>query len=337
MLASLRTVLVGFGRIAAGYAHDRRMARWFPYATHAQVLRAHPDFDWCATVDPDVDARANAIREWGVTESVADVAQLSDPGKFDVAVLATPPNSRLGILDQLPNLKAVIVEKPLGSDLVAARSFLQACAARNILVQVNFPRRGDSKMRCLSKSLHEKIGRVQAAFSLYGNGLDNNGSHIVDWARMFLGEIAWVRSIPEGPIVNEGPIEGDASVPFVLGFESGACLMTQPLTFADYRENSLEIWGGGGTLSFRQEGLSAAILPRVEHRFLEHAFEISSDNPTTVLTGQGQAIYELYGNLTRALSNGESLWSSGLDALRVMEIIYAIRRSLTEDGRRISV
>lgn len=333
----LRTILVGFGRIAAGYARDVRMARWFPFATHAQVLSAHSAFDWMAAVDPDPAARFAALQDWGIKEVVGELSQLADPKLFEVAVLATPPDNRLGILERLPNLKGIIVEKPLGDDLDASRAFLAACAARDILVQVNFARRGDNVMRRLAASLPEDIGPVQAAFALYGNGLNNNGSHIVDWARMFLGEVAWVRASAEGPVITEGPVPADTSIPFVLGLESGVNLIAQPLTFKKYRENSLDIWGQLGRLSFYQEGLIASVSSRVEHRFIGDYFEIASDSPHAIHTGQGTAMYELYGNLSRAIEKSELLWSSGQSALRVMEILAAIRRSFTEGGRQVKV
>ena len=34
-----RTIIVGFGGVARGLAQDAKMAQWFPYAAHAQVLR----------------------------------------------------------------------------------------------------------------------------------------------------------------------------------------------------------------------------------------------------------------------------------------------------------
>lgn len=337
MPVSLGTLLVGFGRIAAGYAQDLRMAEWFPYSTHAQVLRTHPSFEWLAVVDPDPFARADAIRDWSVREVVADMEQLADPSLFEVAVIATPPDNRLGLLEYLPNLKAVIVEKPLGVTGVSAERFLNICAERDILVQVNFPRRGDSEMRRLAASLPKEIGRAQAAFSLYGNGINNNGSHIVDWAQMFLGEVKWVRAIQEGPLINESPILGDRNFPFVLGFASGVCLMAQPLTFSNFRENSLEIWGERGRLSFWQEGLTATISPRTNHRFLTTNFEIASDCPDTHLTGQGEAIYGLYDNLARAIKSGETLWSSGQAALGVMKVMEAIQHSFTKMGSRVEI
>jgi predicted dehydrogenase len=333
----LRTVLIGFGRIAAGYAHDTRMGRWFPFATHVQVLRTHPAFALMAVVDTDQHARNNAQQNWGIANAVSTLDELENPSMFEVAVIATHPERRFNILERLPNLKAIIVEKPLATDLLTARDFLNKCASRNILVQVNFPRRGDTEMRRLADTILENIGEVQAAFALYGNGLNNNGSHIVDWARMFLGEVNWVRALPDGPNIAEEHIFRDTSIPFILGFMRGGCLMVQPLTFANFRENSLDIWGEKGRLSFWQEGLIASTFSRTEHRFLDANFEIACDRPRIALTGQGKAIYELYSNLTRALLDGEALWSSGKQALKVMEIVTAIRQSFVEGGKRVNV
>ena len=328
----LRTVLIGFGNIAAGYASDDRMARWFPFATHAQVLKAHPAYDWAAVVDLNPDSQINAYKDWGVQEAVSDVSQLADPSRFEVAVFATPPQSRLGFIEWLPNLKGIMVEKPLGTDFGTARAFLDDCASRNISVQVNFPRRGDIEMRRLASGLTSNIGRIQAAFALYGNGLINNGSHIVDWARMFLGEVIWAQAISKGPVIKQGPIPGDFNISFCLGFGSGTCLMAQPLDFVNFRENSLDIWGDKGRLSFWQEGLTVSISPLVEHRFMDNEFEIASDDVKTSLTSQGEAMFHLFSNLERAILMGETLWSDGESALRTMETLDALMRSFSEGG-----
>ena len=43
--------IIGFGNIAANYADDIFMQKWFKYSTHLQVLRDHPDFYLKAIVD----------------------------------------------------------------------------------------------------------------------------------------------------------------------------------------------------------------------------------------------------------------------------------------------
>ena len=91
---SYRTALIGFGRIAAGYADDRAMARHFSHATHAQVLTDHGAFEWCAVVDPSEDAQTAARQRWSVAEVAADAAALACRDDIAVAVLASPPEAR---------------------------------------------------------------------------------------------------------------------------------------------------------------------------------------------------------------------------------------------------
>ena len=55
-------------------------------------------------------------------------------------------------------------------------------------------------------NLNKDIGKIQSAFGLYGNGLNNNGTHLIDWSRMFLGEVNWVQAIANGECLKEGPI-----------------------------------------------------------------------------------------------------------------------------------
>lgn len=333
----MRVLIVGFGAIAQRYALDRVMARWFPFATHAQVLQAHPEFELTAVVDRDEQARGEAREKWGIKETVAHLEDLRDADQYDILVLATPPEVYLECLDVAPNIKAVVVEKPLGLSVDIARDFLNRCESTNILVQVNFPRRADRVMRSLVKALPENLGEIQMATALYGNGLINNGSHVIDWARMFLGEVSWVSTFSEAPIVHESPFADDFNIPFVAGFENKSYLTASPLKFSHFRENSLDIWGSRGRLSFYQEGLMAKSYSLSEHRFSSDSREIPSDRPDVFLTDQGRAMYELYDNLYRCLTRNELLCSPGISALRVMEIIEAIRYSHSKGGVSVKV
>src|SRR5690606_11475112 len=120
---------------------DTRMAQYFPDASHAQVLARHEAFDFAAVVDHSEEARGRAQRDWRVPVVAADLQSLPERGRFTAAVIATPPVERLAVLEALPNLRAVLVEMPLGTTLKEARDFVDVCAARKIAVQVNYWRR----------------------------------------------------------------------------------------------------------------------------------------------------------------------------------------------------
>lgn len=339
MMRAYRTALIGFGKMAQGYSHDAAMALYYPYASHAQVLRDNPRFDWCAVVDPDEGARSSAIRDWGISNSVPSPEAIAGREEIEVAVLATPPERRLGALDSLPALKAVLVEKPLGVDLESARVFVEACRERNILVQVNLWRRADKALARLAKGeLQNRIGRVQAATFVYGNGLRNNGTHMVDLARIFFGEIARVQRIGAGEGHVEGPIPGDANPTFAIVTETGLNVLFQPLSFAHYRENGVTLWGETGRLEIMNEGLVIQSCGMADNRAMQGEAEIAHDRPERLETSVGHALYRLYDDLAAALDADDAtrLCSPGVSALKTTAIVEAVAAA-PADGRSVDV
>ncbi|MBI4615059.1 MAG: Gfo/Idh/MocA family oxidoreductase [Planctomycetes bacterium] len=174
--ARYRTALAGFGQSAHGLAAGRRMAAYFPCATHAQALSEHPAFEWAGVLErsPETRARAREILPAGVATDRLE--ELRDRCAPEVAVLAIPPSGRFEVIESLPSLSAVLVEKPLGWDLSQARAFLYLARERGILVLVNYWRRTDESTRALAPGgMEERIGPVQSVWGVYGNGLPATG------------------------------------------------------------------------------------------------------------------------------------------------------------------
>lgn|GEM_PF-482602 len=332
------TAIVGFGRMGRGYAADPVMARYYRYAAHAQVLTEHRAFDWRAVVDPDPAALAEARDDWRVPVAAADVAALGAPAGIEVAVLATAPDARLGVLDAFPGLRAVLVEKPLGTTLAAARLFLDSCAARNVMVAVNIWRRADEVLRRLAAGeLEERIGKLQGGIALYGNGLLNNGTHMVDMVRMLCGEVVGCTLLGVDTGFCEGPIPGDRNPRFALDLAGGATIAFQPVRFTDYRENGLILWGERGRFEVMNEGLSNAFYSRQANRAMQGEREIAFDAPERLASSVGTALYAMYDNIAHALDAGDPslLASTGDSALETARIVEAVA-SLTLERRTVA-
>lgn len=313
------------------------MARHFRYASHAQVLEDHPAFTWDAVLDPDESSLERVRERWPSPRGVRRLDDLQDPGSFDVAVLAIPPGRRAELVEALPGLRAVIVEKPLGEDLREAEHFLEICRNRGILVQVNLIRRGDLGLTRLMRERSRTLGSVQAASGYYGNGLVNNGSHLVDLIRMVVGEVEWVQAIGGVPSILEGPLPGDANIAFSLRCTNGAPVMVQPISQTNYREFSLDLWGTGERLAIAQGGLEVLEYRRREHRALGGDHEIVSDEPIVHRTALGDALFTLYTNLGEALDGTRELLSPGESGLRTARVVEAIRRSFHQQGARVTL
>jgi predicted dehydrogenase len=86
--------------------------------------------------DPD-HQKAKAVAEnWGVKAfSTVEEAISVDGAVFD---LATPPGVHAKVLSVLPEGAAVLIQKPMGSDLAEATQILSICRERNLKAAVNF-------------------------------------------------------------------------------------------------------------------------------------------------------------------------------------------------------
>lgn len=325
----IKTVLIGFGKSASGYADDPRTHHYYTYTTHAQVVRDHSAFSWGAVVDPSKAARRSAEQNWNVPIAVGDVRELAGLYEPELAVIATPPDIRFGLLEYLPSVRAVLVEKPLALSLSDACRFLDLCQRRKILVQTGYWRRADQRFRALADgSLEELIGSAQTAFGVYGNGLLNNGAHLIDLVRMLLGRIACVQCVGEAFSMDAGPIPGDINISFGMQLETGQMVFLQPIDFRRYREVSLDIWGRNGRLAFFNEGLNIFLHPVKDNRALSGEKEIGHDQPEILPSTVGFAFYRLYDNLAMVMRKEcKSLWSPGDSALETARVVEAVVRS----------
>lgn len=328
MTAPLRTLLVGFGGVAQGLALDPKMSSWFPVATHAQALRADNRFNWVGVVDPQPDARRAATEDWSIPafSDVQSAAHLEP----DVVVLATPPGSRCDAMNALPSLKGALIEKPLPhTECVALQDI---CNARDIAAQVNYWRRGDDTLRSLANGiLHKRIGDLQSGHAVYGNGLRNNGSHLLDMIRWLVGEPTSIIVTGAESAPNNVPIPGDVHVPFSLGFADGGTIAVHPVDFAHYREVGLDLWGTRGRITLLQETLDVRVYDVVENRGLSGTREIASDTGHPLESAVARALPNLYDNLYQAIDGDADLLSPLSNAAKTEDVIARVLASAQND------
>lgn len=336
MTRRYRTALVGAGRMGVSSSDDELTRRYYRYSSHADVLSGHPSFAWEAAVDPDASALTRVRSRWNIPHVAESLPALLARYEPEVLVIAAPPGRHADLVAaNSPALKAVLCEKPIGADLAQARSLVEICECRGILLQVNLWRRCDRFSRRLaSEFLAASVGRPLAVMGLYGNGLLNNGTHLVDFCRMLFGEVREVRVL--GPPVRQGrlPLAGDFDVACTIGFESGLQAVLQPVDFDHYREVALDIWGEKGRLELLNEGLTSRLSRVAAHRALTGSREVAADEPQTLESTVGDALFEVYSNLAMALGGQAALASPGTSALRSTCVIDAIRAAAMSDTDR---
>ncbi|MDC0144599.1 Gfo/Idh/MocA family oxidoreductase [Verrucomicrobia bacterium] len=329
-----KTALVGFGKIGAGYAADPAMVRHYPHATHAQILRDHPAFEWIGVADPSGDARGSAQTNWAIGNVAAAARDLVGADTVEVAVMATPPAQRLAVLDAFPNLRGVLAEKPLGETVEQGEEFIAECQRRGISLAVNLFRRFDPQLVDLAAGgLRETIGEPQAAFMTYGNGLINNGVHLIDLVHMLLGDTQSAQSLFSETAFEAGPIFNDLNFPFALQLKGGLAVMASPLDFSSYREIGLDVWGGRGRMQLLNEGLTRMVTRTGPNRAMTGESELLHETTQSQSTRIGEAMYKGYDNLAENLMAGQALQCDGETGLKAEKIIAALFASRKANGQ----
>ena len=324
--------------IAAGNSDDSVMGKAYRYPSHAAALIAHPAFRLDAVVDPSPKARAYATERWGINNTFTRVEELFAQHDIDVVVICTPPDDRLSILERVPEIRAIIIEKPLANSFEELRKVAALCEKRAPVVQVNFWRRADKTFRFLrAQRLHELIGNVQGGLAVYGNGLRNNGSHIIDFVRMLAGEVTRVQAVAQVGYQKGGPIEGDIQFPFELILENGAVIHVMPVNFNYFRENGLDLWGTKGRISILQDSRTILYFPTRPHRGLSGNQEVASDEPEKLPSTFGEALYELYDNTALAIDQSVSPLSPIQEAIKSEHVLDGVLSSFKDGGRSVEI
>jgi len=336
MKKKLKTLLIGFGNVAEKIGNDKMMKKFIKFQSHAQVLKAHPNFMWDAVVDSNKNRREVAKKKWKIPFVVDSLSKLPKDYTPDVVVLTTPPEKRINFLKKINEKKAIIVEKPLGLSLAKSNEFKRICDEKRLIVQVNYFRRFDSTIKTLVKKKKQKIGNLQAGFCVYGNGLKNNAIHMIDLVRFLFGKIKYITAISE---VRTGTtiLKKDKNIIFNVEFSNGSIINFVPINFNFYRDVYLDIWGTKGRIEIFQEGLYIRHSNIKKHRAITDEKEISIDKPFIERTECGLSYYNLYDNLYKSIKKTTTPFSDIYNAIKNEIIVDFIFKSLNLNSKKIKV
>lgn len=238
--------ILGAGRIAAGFDTPESEA----VLTHAHAVTQNARLTLVGITDTDAEKGAREAEKWGTTFYPNAEAMLAELHP-DIVIIATPDATHADLLIQTLSHtpKLVILEKPALTDPADAVRVTEAAKGTPIIV--NFRRRFDPVVQTLAAALAAgTYGKVLAARGLYSKGILHTGSHMVDLARLFFGEM-----LAASPYAAVKDWEGEPTVSGSATFERCAQFS---LTAGDERAYSifeLEILTEKARLRFRDEGM----------------------------------------------------------------------------------
>ncbi|HVP03789.1 MAG TPA: Gfo/Idh/MocA family oxidoreductase [Solirubrobacteraceae bacterium] len=339
--APARVALLGFGLAGRVF--------------HAPLIAAEPGLELAVIVTRDPARRAQAIAEHPGAALADDAAQVWErAGELDLVVVATPNSSHVALaIAALDEGLAVVVDKPLAPEAAGARALVEHAEHRGGRLTVFQNRRWDGDLLTLSALLEDgRLGtvlRFESRFDRWrpqtaggwrdieppGDGgglLLDLGSHLVDQAVQLFGRP--VRVYGELDMRRAGAAADD-DVFVALEHEGGVRSHLGMSALAAQIPPRMRVLGDAAAfvkfgLDVQEDQLAGGLRPG-DPGWGEDPPERwgtvgSDDDAERVATARGE--YErFYAGVARALRDGGAMPVDPWDAVRVLEVLDAARRS----------
>lgn len=163
-----------------------------------------------AVADVHTKKNQRAKEKWGITKTYTDPMEMFEKEDLHLVIIATPPSSHMALtLEAAKRRLHVLVQKPLARTVEEGQSMINCCRENGLGIRVSFVRRyypAFMKAHSLIEGLGQGLlfratwcsssGRKKRKTKLWKEDIDtlggvlvDLGSHVIDTARWWMGEI----------------------------------------------------------------------------------------------------------------------------------------------------
>ena len=353
---------------------------WWAEAMYLPALADHPIGRITALCGRDPDRTADVAGRWEIPQHFTDWEIMLDKGEVDAVIVASPNESHYEItMAALDRRLPVLCEKPLGMTSAEAAEMADVASRNGVVTMVPFtyrfmPTNQFVKSLITAGYVGEPYQLSMRYFAGYarntayawrfdeakaGSGiLGDLGSHWLDMARWFLGEVSSVSAsrnsfVPKGPRPDgTGYTQTEDSAVILARFQSGATATLQVSAvcwegtpFGQIHE--LDLHGSEGTLHASNDWTTVQEVRGVRAgetgpaRPLVIPEEIWNGAPHSPVHDTYRHVFRRTEAMTRgwatAAAEGRMIDPDFANGARVQQLVAAALTSATTDGSWQSV
>jgi predicted dehydrogenase len=337
--AALRIGIVGYG--VGG--------RWF----HAPFIEAASGIEIAGVVARSADKQALVREELPGVPTYDSLTEMLASGVDAVAITTPPATRRELVLEAIAAGVAIVSDKPFAPDAATARELRDAAARAGVPLAPFHNRRWDADLVTLRSVLDAgSLGAPVTFTSVFdvvepegvplgvgGGVLSDLGSHLIDQAVSLLGPIAAVYcELDERPVRSLGhDLGGTIDCGFFVAavHESGARSHLESSKVGAQAVRRLRLVGDRGTYEATSVDVQARDVTSGNRPAADRATWGYEPTPGLFVTAEGSRPIEslqgdysrYYEQFARAVRGSDALPVSADDAVHVVEVIDAARRS----------
>ncbi len=312
--------VIGAGRIGAFFDAPNSKE----VLTHAHAYSTHPRIEFVGIADGRPSHAEAAGKRWQTPwfDDAEDMLSILRPDIVSVCVPTEAHATTLRLITKY-RPKLVICEKPVTNALDETRKLIREFKRLRIPVLVNHSRRFDEALAKIRDRFRTGVyGNSISASMLYTRGVLNNGSHVLDVARWFFGEVKRIRPLH----THVDGLRHDPTVDAHLVFEKCPSFF---LMSGDDRRYSLvefDFLFENARIRFSDFGAPpiAIQIPRPDPLYT--GYRTLSFAKTIQASGHTRNMYNLVRHAVRHLSEREPLRCTMEDARRTQELCLTLAK-----------
>jgi len=328
-----KAVVIGCGIIGVNAGNFKKEVQ---PATYAGAYKTHPrvELSGFADLDPKrLKMSAKYFPGIPLFNSARDLISQINP---DIVSIATYPDSHLDLVKLAAEYEtsAIVCEKPIAFTLKEGEKIVEACKKSRSLLFINHVRRFDPLFRKIRKEVKNgKIGKIVQATYYYDNGIFNNGTHLVDFLRFFIGEVDWVMVVENRKTKNPY-LKKDLNVDGILHFKNGAVAAIQSLP-PNYGFFEMDLYGEKGVLFFKNLGYEIEYRKFIKNKYYEGYLQLGQKSQFS--GGVRSFIVSTVDHVVKCLDGKEEPVSTGEEGLAALKILLALKKSAESNGKLIRI
>ena len=343
---------------------------WWADSHHLPALGSHPRAELAAICGRDRRRAEEMAKKYGVPLVFTDHREMIEKAELEAVVVATPDDLHYGmVMDALDAGLHVVCEKPLSLSTAEAREMVEKADAAKVRHMTNFIWRGLPHYRYIKQLIEEGfLGDCYHGHFRWLQGLGRRseywwrfdpdrsagvlgdiGSHMIDMARWYMGEIVEVSASLSAFIGRQGadgrplaPVNDSAVVTLGFGCGSQGVIHVSAVAHIAGRgfDQHAALHGSAGSLevssSFVGTKIEGAGKDDKEFKPLivpdEFYGGVNRSDPFGVFTRQSVGVR----SFIDAVIEDRPASPSFYDGLKVQEVIEAAKESQAL-GRRITL
>ncbi|MDD5431178.1 MAG: Gfo/Idh/MocA family oxidoreductase [Candidatus Pacebacteria bacterium] len=310
-----KAAIIGAGRIASGYDSLESPK----ILTHAHAYKKHGNVELLGFYDTDAGKAEQAAKKWSAG-FFGDLIEL-DAAAPEIISVCVPDGEHSGVLKKIAGFKnkpkIVICEKPITAEIKDTEEVIKLYEDKKIPLLIDHTQRFNPTAReAAEKIKNGEYGKVVCASAVYSNGVLHGGTHVLDLARYFFGEVESFKVLYK---IKDREGE-DMTVGAFLEFENCPQFYFMTDDERNYSYSRFDIVCEKGRVSFPDFWFTLTEQKVVSDPVYKGDRILSE--PIIQKTKFDEALLYLISNAINHIESGEALLSSGEDAAKTQKACH---------------